>query len=229
MPVLAIGGQDVLHGGPRVVMKTVANDVQGLVIPGAGHFVAEEAPEQMIAALTEFLAPYRDESRRAVGRHPPARRAKDRKGLHLQAFSRFIGETGLNLRPPGPSRNDSAASGPTPASVRLRDPQYDLRLRAREGKQPVEWDRLETPTDVGGSPSLLGRRAECDALKALLDDALHGRTQVLILRGDAGYGQRLRVLPSVTQLLVRPIAPWRGQSSRIMRRASTFAGWRAVA
>ena len=49
---------DVAHGGgSQVVMKTVANDVQGLVISGAGHFVAEEAPKQMIAALSTFLAP----------------------------------------------------------------------------------------------------------------------------------------------------------------------------
>jgi pimeloyl-ACP methyl ester carboxylesterase len=62
MPVLAIGGQVSSMTGPEVVMKAVANDVQGLVIPGAGHFLAEEAPEQMIAALTEFLAPYREET-----------------------------------------------------------------------------------------------------------------------------------------------------------------------
>jgi pimeloyl-ACP methyl ester carboxylesterase len=62
MPVLAIGSGTFSMNGPELVMKVVANDVQGLVIPGAGHFVAEEAPEQMIAALTEFLAPYRDGS-----------------------------------------------------------------------------------------------------------------------------------------------------------------------
>ena len=28
--------------------------------PGVGHWVAEEAPEEMLAALTEFLAPYRE-------------------------------------------------------------------------------------------------------------------------------------------------------------------------
>jgi pimeloyl-ACP methyl ester carboxylesterase len=60
MPVLAIGGGTSSMDAPEVVMKAVANDVQGLVIPGAGHFVAEEAPGQMLAALTEFLAPYRD-------------------------------------------------------------------------------------------------------------------------------------------------------------------------
>ena len=28
--------------------------------PGAGHWVAEQAPEEMVAALTAFLAPYRE-------------------------------------------------------------------------------------------------------------------------------------------------------------------------
>ena len=60
MPVLAIGGGTSSMNAAEVVIKTVANDVRGLVIPGAGHFIVEEAPEQMIAALTDFLAPYRD-------------------------------------------------------------------------------------------------------------------------------------------------------------------------
>ena len=30
------------------------------VIGGAGHWVAEQAPEEMVAALTEFLNPYRE-------------------------------------------------------------------------------------------------------------------------------------------------------------------------
>jgi hypothetical protein len=30
-----------------------------VVIPGVGHWVAETAPEQMLTALTAFLAPYR--------------------------------------------------------------------------------------------------------------------------------------------------------------------------
>ena len=29
-------------------------------VPGAGHRLAEQAPEEMLAALTEFLAPYRE-------------------------------------------------------------------------------------------------------------------------------------------------------------------------
>jgi hypothetical protein len=31
------------------------------VIGGDGHWVAEEAPEEMMAALTAFLAPYRED------------------------------------------------------------------------------------------------------------------------------------------------------------------------
>jgi pimeloyl-ACP methyl ester carboxylesterase len=41
-------------------MKLAANDVQTLVIPGCGHWVAEQASEELLAALTAFLAPYRD-------------------------------------------------------------------------------------------------------------------------------------------------------------------------
>ncbi len=37
-------------------MKLVADDVRGLLIPGCGHWLAEEAPKEMLAALTTFLA-----------------------------------------------------------------------------------------------------------------------------------------------------------------------------
>jgi pimeloyl-ACP methyl ester carboxylesterase len=59
LPVLAIGAEHGTGEGPADAMKLAADDVQGLVIPGAGHWVAEEAPEEMLAALTAFLAPYR--------------------------------------------------------------------------------------------------------------------------------------------------------------------------
>jgi len=41
-------------------MKLVADDVQTLVIPGIGHWLAEQAPGQMLTVLTAFLAPYLD-------------------------------------------------------------------------------------------------------------------------------------------------------------------------
>ena len=59
MPVLAIGGAASYGEHVAEAMHLVADDVQGVVIPGAGHWVAEEAPDEMLAALTAFLASYR--------------------------------------------------------------------------------------------------------------------------------------------------------------------------
>jgi pimeloyl-ACP methyl ester carboxylesterase len=59
LPVLAIGGEE--SGGAMVAdaMQLVADDVQGVVLAGCGHWVAEQAPEQLLAALTVFPALYR--------------------------------------------------------------------------------------------------------------------------------------------------------------------------
>ena len=62
MPVLAIGGAASYGDHVAEAMKPLADDVQSVVIPGAGHWVAEQAPDEMLAALTAFLAPYRDGS-----------------------------------------------------------------------------------------------------------------------------------------------------------------------
>jgi pimeloyl-ACP methyl ester carboxylesterase len=62
MPVLAIGGANSWgdHTGHNI--EHAATDVQTVVIPGTGHWVAELAPDQVVAALGSFLAPYRDEA-----------------------------------------------------------------------------------------------------------------------------------------------------------------------
>ena len=60
LPVLAIGGAESAGEGVGNTMKLAADDVRTLVIPGCGHWVAEQAPDQLLAALTAFLAPYRD-------------------------------------------------------------------------------------------------------------------------------------------------------------------------
>jgi pimeloyl-ACP methyl ester carboxylesterase len=60
LPVLAIGAEHSTGEGPADTMKLAADDVQGVVLAGAGHWVAEQAPEELLAALTAFLAPYRD-------------------------------------------------------------------------------------------------------------------------------------------------------------------------
>ena len=59
LPVLAIGGAESGGEGAANTMRLVADDVQGVVVP-AGHWVAEQAPEELLAALTAFLAPYRN-------------------------------------------------------------------------------------------------------------------------------------------------------------------------
>jgi pimeloyl-ACP methyl ester carboxylesterase len=58
MPVLAIGGAESSGTMVEDAMRLVADEVQGLVIPDCGHWLAEQAPDAMLTALTEFLAPY---------------------------------------------------------------------------------------------------------------------------------------------------------------------------
>src|SRR5262245_36287193 len=62
MPVLAIGGEESGGENAANAMKLVADDVQAVVLRGSGHWVAEQAPDQLLATLTEFLAPYREEA-----------------------------------------------------------------------------------------------------------------------------------------------------------------------
>ena len=58
IPVLGIGGAN--SWGPLAAdgIRPAAIDVQGAVIPDAGHWLAEQAPEEMLELLSEFLAPY---------------------------------------------------------------------------------------------------------------------------------------------------------------------------
>jgi pimeloyl-ACP methyl ester carboxylesterase len=55
MPVLAIGGERSYGTTMAAVMRHVADDVTEQVIPGAGHWVLEERPAELIAAVRRFL------------------------------------------------------------------------------------------------------------------------------------------------------------------------------
>jgi pimeloyl-ACP methyl ester carboxylesterase len=66
MPVLAMGGAESSGEGAANTMKLVADDVETLVIPGIGHWLAEQAPEEMTAALRAFLVPYREAARQVA-------------------------------------------------------------------------------------------------------------------------------------------------------------------
>jgi pimeloyl-ACP methyl ester carboxylesterase len=76
LPVLALGGALGIGEGATHTLKLVADDVQSVVIPGAGHWIAEEAPDDVVSALTAFLAPYRGEATNLGAAPPIARRGQ---------------------------------------------------------------------------------------------------------------------------------------------------------
>ncbi|GAA1752461.1 alpha/beta fold hydrolase [Agromyces humatus] len=59
LPVLAVGGERSYGGLVEHAMSALADDVEGVVIDGAGHWLAEEAPEQLLASFNRFFEPYR--------------------------------------------------------------------------------------------------------------------------------------------------------------------------
>ena len=50
---------------------------------------------------------------------------------------------------------------------------------------------------------LFGRRSECEALDRLLTDALAGRSQVIVVRGEAGVGKS-----ALLRYLTEQVAGW---------------------
>ena len=83
LPVLALGGEQSSGEGVGMTMKLVADDVQTVVLPGSGHWVAEQAPDDLLAAVTAFLAPYRDAAATVPTPRPP--HAEDAATSRLQA------------------------------------------------------------------------------------------------------------------------------------------------
>lgn len=57
MPVLAIGGEKSFGANEAIVMRNAADTVTEVVIPGAGHWLMEEAPTPTIKAIRDFIAP----------------------------------------------------------------------------------------------------------------------------------------------------------------------------
>lgn len=58
MPVLGLGGTETFGRRELTLesMRRVADDVRGGVIEGAGHFIPEEKPAELAAALLDFFA-----------------------------------------------------------------------------------------------------------------------------------------------------------------------------
>jgi len=55
MPVLAVGGEHSLADNVELSLREFASDVRGSVIKDAGHWPAEEQPEELARQLLEFL------------------------------------------------------------------------------------------------------------------------------------------------------------------------------
>jgi pimeloyl-ACP methyl ester carboxylesterase len=55
MPLLVLSGEKA--GGPFLIEqgRMVADDVEGVLVKGSGHWLMEEAPDQVIPKLIEFL------------------------------------------------------------------------------------------------------------------------------------------------------------------------------
>ena len=56
LPVLAIGGSAGLGDAMRGTFAAFSPNLSGAVIPNCGHYVLEEAPEALLAAMLPFLA-----------------------------------------------------------------------------------------------------------------------------------------------------------------------------
>ena len=56
MPVLAIGGEKSFGANEAAVMRNAATNVTELVVPGAGHWLMEEATATTVKAVQGFLA-----------------------------------------------------------------------------------------------------------------------------------------------------------------------------
>lgn len=55
MPVLAVGGEKSFGPNEAIVMRNAADKVTEVVVPGAGHWLMEEAPGPTIKAIRDFL------------------------------------------------------------------------------------------------------------------------------------------------------------------------------
>lgn len=59
MPVLAIGGEKSFGHNMALIMRNAATDVTELVLPGAGHWLMEEAPAATTKAVMDFVSTQR--------------------------------------------------------------------------------------------------------------------------------------------------------------------------
>jgi pimeloyl-ACP methyl ester carboxylesterase len=57
MPVLVLTGEKASGQGLIDQTRLVAPDVKGVIVPGSGHWLFDEAPAKVIPELAAFLDP----------------------------------------------------------------------------------------------------------------------------------------------------------------------------
>lgn len=55
LPVLGLAGANSVGEGVRATLAPVADDLRVVIVPETGHWIVEESPEAVLAALTDFL------------------------------------------------------------------------------------------------------------------------------------------------------------------------------
>ncbi|NVZ25564.1 alpha/beta hydrolase [Pseudomonas gingeri] len=55
MPVLAIGSEKLFGANEAIMMRNVASNVTEFVVPGAGHWLMEEAPDTIVLVVRNFV------------------------------------------------------------------------------------------------------------------------------------------------------------------------------
>ena len=92
MPVLAIGGAASHGEHVGQAMAPLADDVQSVVIPGVGHWVAEGAPDEMLALLGILPGAVSYDVRAGRGH-------RELGNAHDVCTSRLVAATGSASRP----------------------------------------------------------------------------------------------------------------------------------
>ncbi|TGV76837.1 alpha/beta hydrolase, partial [Mesorhizobium sp. M2D.F.Ca.ET.145.01.1.1] len=56
MPVLAAGAEKSAGTSQADILRLVATDVTGAVVPASGHWIMEENPDATVKLITDFLS-----------------------------------------------------------------------------------------------------------------------------------------------------------------------------
>ena len=237
-----------LHGDPRLIWRAWADDVSGHGLD-AGHHVAEEAPDELTAALVPFLLPACDGTRsiRAPRRVPssapsvsprPQRRlgAPHRADRLLDQLDDHVGV--VDEHPPGdaqhrPALEDEVVLPPSVALEELRvglvQPTVDLDHQPERREAHVQ--EVVVAADADGQVGLPPRDARRP--EQTVAETLGGRPRLVarveedgapVAVARAGRGQPERLVQTSERALPPSAAAGRSRPRRARRRGPARSG-----